>query len=111
MRECDAAIGQASDGGRVRDHENSMSFAVQFVEELDHGLLVGFIQVSGRLVGENELRMIDQRPGNSNTLLFAPGKFSRQMLDAIAQAYTLERFPRLFLIGAAVKILRQHYVF
>jgi hypothetical protein len=32
MRECNAAIGQASDGGRVRDHENSVSFAVQFLE-------------------------------------------------------------------------------
>ena len=111
MREFDAAIGQASDGGSVRDHEDSVAFAVQFVEELDHRLLVCFVQISGRLVGEYEFRMIDQRAGHGYTLLLAAGKLSGQMFDAIAQPYALERFASFFLIGGAVKILRQHYVF
>ena len=43
MREFDAAIGQASDGGSVGDHEDGMALAMQIAEELDDGLLICFV--------------------------------------------------------------------
>jgi hypothetical protein len=68
------------------------------------------IQIASGLVGENNLRIIDQGPRDADALLFATGKLRWQVMRAISQANASQSLDRLFLVGHAVKILRQHDV-
>ena len=44
------------------------------------------VQVSGRFVGENDIRIVHQRPCNRNPLLLTPREFLRAVPDALSQA-------------------------
>ena len=79
MRQLDAAVGELPDRRRVRHHQNRVPFGVQLAQQLDHDLLVGFVQISRRLVRENQFRMIDQRARHGHALLLAAGKLRGQM--------------------------------
>ena len=57
-------------------------------EHLDRG--VG-IEVAGRFVGHDELRIGDQRTGDRHALLLAAGKLSGKVLHAISQPNHFER--------------------
>jgi hypothetical protein len=50
-----------------------------------HDLFAGArVQVSGRLVGEEDRRIVDQRPGNRHPLLLSAGKLVGPMVDAVS---------------------------
>ena len=92
VRQFDAPVGLPRDVRIVRDHQNGVAGLVQLTEQIDHDLFVGFVQIAGRLVGQNQFRLIDQRARDSHTLLFASGKLRWQMRQAFAEADTLQRF-------------------
>ena len=86
MSEFDAAIGELADGRIVGDHEDGVAFAVEIAQQANHGFFVGFVEIAGGLVGENQLGMIDQRASDGDTLLFAAGKLRGKMVEAFAEA-------------------------
>ena len=49
------------------------------------------VEVSGRLVAEQEARRVDERAGDSRALLLAAGKFAGTMQGAFAQTDRLEQ--------------------
>ena len=51
----------------------------------------GLVEVAGRLVGEDQGRVGDQRPGDRHALLLAAGQLRRLVVDAVAEAQPLER--------------------
>jgi hypothetical protein len=51
----------------------------------DDGLVDG-VEVAGRLVGEDEGRLIDQGAGDADSLLLAAGELARTVIEALAQA-------------------------
>src|SRR5882724_13130721 len=67
----DAAAGVAGDVHVVRDHENCVAGLVEFAKNIDDDAFVSFVEIAGGLVGEDELRLIDEGAGNGDTLLFA----------------------------------------
>ncbi len=51
-----------------------------------HDLIAhGAVQVTGRFVGEDDLRPADDGPGNGYPLLLPAGKLRREMFDPVAQ--------------------------
>ena len=94
MREVDAAVGELADRRRVRDHQDRVAFGVKFAQQADHDFLVGFVEIAGGLVRENQFRMIDQRASHGHALLLAAGKLRGQMLDAIGEADAGQRRAR-----------------
>jgi hypothetical protein len=55
----DAAVGLAGDVRVMRHHQDGVAGVVQFAENLDDDGFVGFVKISGGLVGENNLRLVD----------------------------------------------------
>ena len=49
----DAAAGLASDVGIVSDHQDGVAGVMQRAKNIDDDVFVGFIEISGGLVGEN----------------------------------------------------------
>src|SRR5271169_2138878 len=109
--EFDAAVRLPRNVRVVRDHQNRMACLVQLTENLQNDLFVRFIEITSRLVGEDDLRLIDQRPRDSHALLFAARELRREMCHALAHADAAQSLLRMLFIRHAVKILRQHDVF
>ena len=60
-----------------------------------HDLYAGFcIQSTGRLVGEDNIRVVDKSTGNSYTLHLTTGHLRRLFLQLIAKAYFPQRLRR-----------------
>ena len=74
MGELDAAVGLAGDVGIVSNHEDGVAGTVELAKELEDDGFVGFVEIAGGLVGEDELRLIDEGTGNGHTLLLAAGE-------------------------------------
>jgi len=70
----DTAVSLPRDVRVVRHHQDVLAGVVQFAENLDNDGFVGFVEIAGGLVGENDLRLIDQRARNRNALLLAAGE-------------------------------------
>ncbi|MNL46389.1 hypothetical protein D3C87_1690960 [compost metagenome] len=54
----------------VGSHHNRCAAKINFVKELHNSPGSLWVQVTGRLVRNNDGRVIDNRPGNGNPLLF-----------------------------------------
>ena len=52
------------------------------------------VEVAGRLVGEDQHRARDQRPGDGDALLLAAGELGRLVVEPVAEPEALERSPR-----------------
>ncbi len=48
------------------------------------------VEVSGRLIRQQKLGLGDKRPGQSHTLLFTAGKFSRPVMRALLQTHLVQ---------------------
>src|SRR5262245_46538011 len=77
---------------------------------MQHLVLVLGVQVAGRLVGEDQPRLVDERPRHAHALLLAARELRRQMLRAIREPHALERGQRLGGIGDRVVVLGHHHV-
>ena len=111
VNELDAPVGLLRDVRIVGDHEDVVAGAVQFAEKTDDDFLVGFVEITGGLVSEDELGLIDERASDGDALLFPAGKLRRQMREAMAEPDALECFGGLRFVGDAMEILREHHVF
>ncbi len=77
VRQLDAAVGHAADRRRMGHHQNRVPAVVQLVQQFEHDVLVGFVEIAGGLVGQNQLGLIDQRARDGHALLLAAGKLAR----------------------------------
>src|SRR3989442_365985 len=94
----DQAIAQGHDprgmGGDIRlmrDHHDGLPLAVQVGEDLHDLLTRGRVEVAGRLVGEQDARLVHQRPRDSHALPLAAGQLVRLVLHPIPQRHALQR--------------------
>ena len=85
------AAGRRGDLGVVGDEDDRAARAVELAEELEHLAARGLVEVAGRLVGEDQGRVGDQRAGDGDALLLAAGQLGRLVVDAVAEAEPLER--------------------
>ena len=87
-----------------------MAALVEIGEQRHHHRLVDRVEVAGRLVGEDQRRLVDQRPGDAHPLLLAAGELARQVAQALPEAHPAQRLLGLAAVGHAVDVLRQHDV-
>ena len=78
---------EARDIRIVRDkNERGARGVVQLEHDLDHRLARFRVKVASRLVGEQNLRPVNKRPGQGDTLLLAAGKLRRIMSAAFSKS-------------------------
>jgi len=59
VSEFDTPVGLARDVRVVRDHQDGVPRVVQLAKDLHNNGFVGFIEIAGRLVGEDQFRLVD----------------------------------------------------
>ncbi len=93
------AVGAAGDRHIMGDHDQRLAeFLLRAQEQGKYLLGVGTVQIAGRLVSKQDLRAVDQRTGNRNTLLLAAGKLVGLVAQAILDAQRIDDlFERFFL--------------
>lgn len=67
-----------------------VQFLVQFQHQSVYMICSSFIQVAGRLVTQNNMRLAHQCPGNCGTLSFTPGKFAGLVIEAFGKTYAVQ---------------------
>ncbi len=73
VADVDDAVGVFGDVGLVSDEDDSVAFPVKLVEQR-HDLDAGFgVEVAGRLVGQDDGRIIDKGAGDGDALALTAG--------------------------------------
>ena len=79
-------LADRGDLGVVGDEHDRPAGGVELVEQ-GHDVGAGVaVEVAGRLVGEDERGLGDERPGDRDALLLAAGQLGRLVVEAIAHA-------------------------
>ena len=73
------------------DHADGRTGTVQLAEQFHDGFTVGRVQVSGRLVGQQDGRIAGYRAGHGHTLLLTAGQLRGIVLHAMRHSHALER--------------------
>jgi len=77
----DDALGRGGDLRAVGDDDEGQALLLtEVVEELEDLVLAPAIEITGRLVGQEDFRVIDQRPRDGDALLLPSGKLRRQTM-------------------------------
>src|SRR5579862_2227814 len=74
----------------VRDVQHRLTLVIQTLEQLEHLAGRDRVEVAGRLVTDDQLRITGQRAGDRDTLLLTTRELRRQMIGLIAQADELQ---------------------
>ena len=80
----------AATSGVVGDEHDRPAGGVELAEEAEDVGADVAVEVAGRLVGEDERRVGDERPGDGDPLLLAAGQLGRLVVEAVAQPEPLE---------------------
>jgi hypothetical protein len=76
----------------VCHHDDRLAdFAIQTIEESQYLLRGGAIEIAGRLVGDDDRRVGDERTRNRDALLLAAGELIRIVIHAIGEADERQR--------------------
>ena len=73
------------------DDEDRLLLAVQVEQQLADGLGGVAVEVAGRLVGQQQDRLVDQRPGDGHALPLAAGQLGRAVVEPAGQADAVEQ--------------------
>ena len=65
--------------------------ALQAAQQVEDRRAGGGVQRAGRLVGQHQRGLVDQRPGDRDPLAFAAGELVRPVADAVGQADPVQR--------------------
>ena len=83
----DRFVGQRRQLGIVRDeHERAAALAVDGHEQIDHLPAGGAVEIAGRLVGEQDRRIVRERARDRDALLLAARELRRIVMAAIGRA-------------------------
>ena len=82
----------------VRRHDDGRAAGVGLAEQIhDFEREIG-IEIARRLVGQHELRFVDERAGDRDALLLAAGQFFRKRVLPMLEPDPLQRLERLALL-------------
>ncbi len=92
VAQTDRPLRQTRHIGIMRDqHKRSPRAAIQLEHDLDDPCARLRVEVPRRLVGEKNLRPVDESTGERDPLLFAAGKLRRIMIDPLRESDALEQ--------------------
>ena len=93
----DAAIAEADDAAAaagevlfVRYEEDGVTRGVYLVEEVHDFVAGAGVEGAGRLVGEDDGRLVDEGARNGHALLLAAGQLVGPVVNALGQAHGVE---------------------
>ena len=104
-----AIVSDCRNIGIVRDQDQRhASIASHLQQQVEHMTPIRAVQIAGRLIGEDQRRIVGQRPSDRNALLLASRQLRRIVMPAIVQADFVEQ--RLGPLGgvAAAGDLHRH---
>lgn len=108
-------IGVLCDFGIVGNEQNCLSKAMGKRDHHVHDCDARFgIEVSGRLICENDLRLMNKRPGDADALLLTAGHLGRVMVHPVLQTDHFQHFPRTDRSSCLIhprKLKRHRHVF
>ena len=85
----------------VRDHDDRLVILlVQLAEHIKHDLRIFRVEISGRLVGQDYSGIVDDRPCQSDALLFAAGKLQRLVRHFVFELEQPQNLATSFRIAA-----------
>ncbi len=90
VAEGDDALGELGDVGVVGDEHDRPPLVVERLENRDDLLRGVRVEVAGRLVGEQDGRIVHQAAGDGDALLLAARQLRRGVVPALRQAHPLE---------------------
>ena len=70
------ALSNLSDLRVMGDDNQRCSLTVKLFENVNHDIFICFVKISRRLVGKNDLGVVDKRACNADTLLLTAGKLA-----------------------------------
>src|SRR5262249_27375512 len=90
VAEDDDAAGVLRDVCLVRAQHDRLAFVVELLEDA-HGLFGGLrVEIAGRLVGQDQLRVVDERARDGDPLLLAARELARLVVVPVGEAHDLE---------------------
>src|SRR3954468_6390434 len=94
IEEADDTRGASSECGVMGDeHDRGAAVAVERLHQLENALTGGVVEISGRLVGEQDSWRVGERPRDRDPLLLSTRQLHREMVRAIAEADALDQIP------------------
>ena len=75
------------------EHQRHAASAAHLQQQVEHVPAVRAVQVAGRFVGQNQRRIVGERPRDGDALLLASGQLRRVMVAAIVQSHLVEQAP------------------
>lgn len=110
-----AAIGKVGKFFVVGDNHKCLTvFGTQAANEQVQILRRRGIQIAGRFVGKDDIRLVDQRAGNGYALLFAAAEFAGFVLYAMGKSQKIKQFGSAFfyvIFGSFLNKTRDSHVF
>src|SRR5258705_1771353 len=105
VAECNHARAVFGDVGLVRhEDDGDAALDVEALEDAHHLDARLRVEIAGRLVGEQQRRVVHQRPRDGDTLLLAARELIPMVAKPIAEAYGLQR------VGRALPPLRSGHL-
>ena len=98
----DHALGVGRDVRLVGDQHDRDAVAGERAEQRHHLVAGARIEVAGRLVGQHQARLVDQRARDRDPLLLPAGELAGMVVQAVAQADPLQRGRRALAARARV---------
>jgi len=80
------------------DYRGQLVLTMQSCYQFKDQFAGASVQIAGRLIGQQDLRLSDERPGQRQPLLLAAGKLARTMMPAVFQSH-LAQPPRSLFFG------------
>src|SRR5262249_24922445 len=102
----DASWRDRGDFGVMSNKHSGAAFGAKLTKKVEDGLAGVGIEVTGRFIGENNSRVVDEGASDSGALLLTAGKLAGAVPGAIGHVHCLERrhgpLPSFFGRDAAV---------
>ena len=92
VTDADNPLRMLSDCQIVRHDDDRDAQSVQILEHPQDLFAGARVEVSGRLVGEQERRTIDERPRDGHALLLTAGHLARLVVHALAKSHFFQQF-------------------
>ena len=110
VADLDDALGMAGHVHVVRDQDDGVAGGIQLFQDAQHFLAGVRVQRAGRLVGQDDLAAVHQRPRDADALLLAARQLAGAVIGTVAQAQAPEQFAGALVARAPLAgVDRRHF--
>ena len=96
VKQMDLPVGVSCVSRIVSNHTHGSALAVKLTQQLHHSFAVCRIEVSSRLIREQDQRITGNRASHRDALLLTAGELTREVFGAMSHADSLEGIHNAF---------------